>query len=394
MKANKILFPVGYYKFHKNQLFNFTLNRWYSIGYARYEDMLIAGKNIKNYEDWKPEMVRLAENALSESRMINASFYYRSAEFFTLPQDPDKEKLYDKFSELFYQTFEKDKIQRIEVPYEGSFLPAIKVSTAEEKKGTILLHGGMDSFLEEWYLMMKYLANEGYDVIGFEGPGQGAALIKGGLPLEIEWEKPTSAILDYFNLEDVTLVGLSVGGWLCMRATAFEPRIKRVIASGHAIHYIEIPPPAIAWMFNFFMKFETLFNKSSYWKAEKNPRMKWEINQQMFITKSKTPLEAANKMALALSRENMHAENIKQDVLFFSGEDDHFIPIKLHKRQIKALVNAKSVTHKIFTKSEHAQNHCQIGNIKLALDTMVEWLEEKTYYIRQRPIYNIKTGNK
>ncbi len=38
MKTNKISFPVGYYKFHKNQLLNFTLNRWYSIGYARYED--------------------------------------------------------------------------------------------------------------------------------------------------------------------------------------------------------------------------------------------------------------------------------------------------------------------------------------------------------------------
>ena len=211
----KVTFPIGYHNFHKNKLFKFTLNRWYSLGYARYEDMLEAGKNIKKYEDWKPEMVRIADKALSENRLMNATIYYSSAEFFTFPRDPDKELLYDKFSELFYKAFKEDKIQRCKIPYEGSYLPAIKVTPAKEKKGTILLHGGMDSLLEEWYLMMKYLANEGYKVIGFEGPGQGAALIKAGLALDIRWEKPTSAILDYFKLDDVTLTGLSIGGWLC-----------------------------------------------------------------------------------------------------------------------------------------------------------------------------------
>jgi len=376
-KRSKITFPVGYHKLHKKQLFNFTLNRWYSVGFARLEDMLEAGKNIKKYEDWKPEMVRIAKKALDENRLVNAAIYYRSAEFLTFPQDPDKELLYDKFSELFYTAFEGDKIQRFLIPYEDSYLPAIKVTSTKEKKGTILLHGGMDSFIEEWYLMMKYLASDGYEVIGFEGPGQGAALIKAGLALDIKWEKPTSVILDYFNLDNVTLLGLSVGGWLCLRAAAFEPRIKRVVASGHAIHYMEIPPAPIAWMFEFFMKFENLFNKSSYWKMEKNARMKWEITQSMHITKSKTPFEAAQKLAIALSRENMHAEKIEQDVLFFSGKNDYFIPIRLHKRQLEALVNAKSVTDRIFTKEDYAQNHCQIGNIGLALETMVNWIKEK-----------------
>jgi len=372
------IFPVGYNKFHTNRLFNFTLNRWHSMGYARYEDMLSAGKNIKYYDGWKTEMIRIADIAFDENRLANAAIYYRSAEFFTMPQDSDKEILYDKYREIFYKAFEEDKIQRFKIPYGGAFLPSIKVSSVKEKKGTILLHGGMDSFLEEWYLMMKYLANHGYDVIGFEGPGQGSALIKEGLGLDIDWEKPTSTILDYFNLDDVTLIGLSVGGWLCLRAAAFEPRIKRVIASGHAIHYMEIPPAPIAWMFRFFMKFESLFNKSAYWKMERIFRMKWEISQTMHITKSETPFEAANKMAFALSRENMRPEKIKQDVLFFSGKDDHFIPIRLHKIQVAALLNAKSVTDKIFTKEEHAQNHCQIGNIKLALDTMLKWIEEKS----------------
>jgi len=376
-KNSEITFPVGYHKFHKKQFYNFQLNRWYSLGYARFEDMLEAGKNIRKYEDWKPEMVRIAEKAVHENRIMNAAIYFRSAEFYTLPQDPDKELLYDKFSELFYMAFQDDEIQKFQIPYQDSFVPAIKVSPQKEKQGTIIVHGGFDSLIEEWYLMMKYLANDGYEVIGFEGPGQGAALKKAGLAFDYKWEKPTSAILDYFSLDDVTLFGLSLGGWLCLRASAFEPRIKKVIASGHAIHYLEIPPAAIGWIFKFFMKYENLFNKSSYWKMKNNPRMKWEIGNAMYMSKSETPFEGA-QMSLDLSRENMRADQIWQDVLLLSGKNDHFIPIKLHERQVKALVNAKSVTDRIFTKEEHAQNHCQIGNIGLSLDVMVNWIEEKS----------------
>jgi pimeloyl-ACP methyl ester carboxylesterase len=374
MHPNEINFPVGYHNFHSNQLFDFTLNRWHSIGYARLNDLLEVGKKIRGYADWKPEMIRIGRKALEESRFMHATIYYRSAEFFTLPADPEKELLYDQFIELFDKAFQEDEMQRIKIPYKGSNLSVIKVLPSGKSKGTILLHGGMDSFLEEWYLMMKYIAARGYEVIGFEGPGQGASLIKGGIPFDIRWEKPTSEILDYFNLDQVTLIGLSVGGWLCLRAAAFESRIKRVIASGHTIHYMDIPPAPIAWMFEFFMRFENLFNKSSYWKMRRNIRMKWEISQQMHITKSKTPLEAARKMAISLSKKNMHAERIKQDVLFFSGKNDHFIPIRLHKRQVNALINANTVTDKIFTKEDHAQNHCQIGNIQLALDTMILWM--------------------
>ena len=91
-------FPVGYHPFHKKQFYNFQLNRWYSIGYARFEDMVEAGKNIKKYEDWKLEMVRIADQALREKRLMNAAIYYRSAEFYTLPQAPDKELLYVFFN--------------------------------------------------------------------------------------------------------------------------------------------------------------------------------------------------------------------------------------------------------------------------------------------------------
>jgi hypothetical protein len=50
---------------------------------------------------------------------------------------------------------------------------------------------------------------------------------------------------------------------------------------------------------------------------------------------------------------------------------------RLHRQQLQRLTAARSVTDRVFTSEEHAQNHCQIGNIGLALQVMREWIETK-----------------
>jgi hypothetical protein len=130
----KFTFPAGYHKFHKEQVFNFQLNRQYSLGYARFEDMKEVGPKIKNFENCKIEMLRLAEQAVSEDRFMNAAFYYRAAEFYILTEDPDKELLYDKFIALFYKAFKDDEIERFEILYQDTFLPAMKIPPAGKRK--------------------------------------------------------------------------------------------------------------------------------------------------------------------------------------------------------------------------------------------------------------------
>lgn len=372
-------FPIGYHKFHKAQLFNFQLNRWHSLGYARFEDMEEAGKRITNFRNWKSEMLRLAEKAVAEDRLMNAAFYYRAAEFYTTSNDPEKKALYDKFIDLFYKVFEHDEIQRYKVPYEGAYLPVLRTSSASARKGTVVLHGGFDSFIEEWYSMMKYFSEHGYEVIGFEGPGQGAALRKYGLSLTYEWEKPTKAILDYFNPENATLIGLSMGGWFCLRAAAFEPRIKRVIASGHAIDYMKSMNAVFRkvhlWCFDHCRDF---MDQMAAMKFQRENMASWVVDHLKYITKKTKPMDALQIYVL-MNEHNIHSELVKQDVLILTSRDDHFIPFKMHDMQIRALTNARSVTGRVFTREEHAQNHCQNGNIGLALDVMTKWIEEKAW---------------
>lgn len=378
MENKKEIFPVGYHKFHKKQVFNFQLNRWHSIGYARFEDMKEVGQKVNTLGDWKIEMIKLADKALAEKRFLNAAIYYRSAEFYIIKEDIEKEDLYAKFTKLFYQYVKDENFERTKVPYAGSFLPVIKMQAVGSKKGTIVMHGGFDSFVEEWFFMLKYLSEYRYEVIAFEGPGQGAALKTYGIPLDIEWEKPVKAVLDHFNLNDVTLLGLSMGGWYCLRAAAFEPRIKRVIASGHSIDYMRSMPNIIYQMHMFFVnKFRNYTNKMMLKSVDKAKGIQdWVIGNLMYITKKEAPIDAF-EIWLQLNKENLHSELVKQDVLYLTGKNDHFVPFKMHDLQLKALTNVKSLTDIVFTKESHAQNHCQIGNIKLSLDTMINWLDIK-----------------
>ena len=371
--------PVGYFDFHKKQVFNFQFNRWHSLGFARFEDMKEAGEKINNLTDWKSVMVDLAQKAEAEGRLMNAAIYYRGAEFYITQKDPDKIKFYDKFIELFYKIFEKDGVKNFKVPYNDSFLHVLKVPvTKENKKGTILMHGGFDSFVEEFYYLMRIFVDNGYEVIAYEGPGQGGTRRKYILAWDEKWDRPTKAVLDFFKLDDVIIYGISMGGHLCLRAAAFEPRIKLVVSSGGAVDYWKIMGPFSRGLMKMFLHFRNFTTKSIVKKMKKDAHHNWFVENSMYISKIDNPLDAMMKM-FDMTAENSQPEKITQDVLLLTARNDHFIPIKMHKKTIKALKNAKSIKGIIYNKDTSAHNHCQIGNIPLVCKDVLNWLEEKIH---------------
>lgn len=373
-----IKFPVGYHKFNKNVAFNYQLNRYFSVGQARLTDLKTVGENVNSIEDWNREMLGQAELAASEGRFTNAAAYYRAAEFYLDRSDPQKEYLYDKFINTFNQAFATDNIERVQVPYGNAFLPAIRIAAkAPAKQSTIVIHGGNDSFMEEFYPIMRYFAENGHTVVGFEGPGQGSALKKHDLFLDQEWEKPTGAVLDYFQLDNVTMLGISMGGWLCLRAAAHEPRISRAIAWSVSYDVLKYTNAFGEWAARLmFRRFRNFTNNAMLRRAKKEVEYSWFMNNLMYITGKKTPIEAFD-ILFQFSEENLRSDRVLQDVLILTGKEDHLIPYKMHDLQVKALVNARSVTSRVFTNEEQAGSHCQMGNLELALTTIQEWIEQK-----------------
>ncbi|MFW9994925.1 MAG: alpha/beta hydrolase family protein [Candidatus Odinarchaeota archaeon] len=378
---DKIL-PVGYHELHPNEDFNYQLNRGISLGFARVEDFRNVARKITTLHEWIDEMVLLAERAKSENRLLNAAYYYRLAEFFTLSSDPNKVSLYRKFNEQFHQAFRNHQIKDYNVPYEEGFLPAYRFeSHKSETKGTIIVHGGFDSFIEEFFNMGLVLADAGYEVIMFDGPGQGKALMEYQLKLIPEWEKPVSKILDFFSLDDAILIGISLGGYLGLRASAYDQRISKVIALGAVYDFysarMSTLPPVSGMIIKTILKFRAgrIFNSIIQKAMEDDPDIEWSYRQSMFVFGLTTPYEVVERM----KQFNLikTSKLIKQDVLLLHGEGDNLIPVKMYYKQKKALTSARSISGRVFTSEDQATHHCQFGNVKLALDTILDWLNRK-----------------
>lgn len=369
--------PLGYQSFHRETFFNYQLNRLHGLGYARHSDLLQAAAQIKTRDDYVRVFESLAAQAKTEHRLQNAAFYLRAAEFFVEPTSPAKNDIYRDFRETFDAAFAHEGICRHEVPYRGGFLPAMtlpfdKAQTTE----TILIFGGFDSLIEEFFVIWKTLAAAGYRVIAFEGPGQGGGLRLYGHTFDHDWEKPTAAMLDYFDLSEATLIGISMGGYWALRAAAFEPRIQRVVSWSPVYDWLEQIPGFAQTLLRQLLKWEGMMNASIRLRMRLFPVLDHAIRQAMYMMQKDQPMDAVRWM-LGMNRWHLCSDRVMQDVLLLGGENDAFQPVKLLQKQQQALTNARSVTARIFTRAEHADMHCQMGNLNLALTEIDTWLQGK-----------------
>lgn len=371
----KTFFPVGYEDFHSDKGFNYSLNRWYSLGFTDADEIQRSCRDIKTFDDWEKTMIHLARKAEDEQRTMAAATYWRAAEFYVkLDRITLKKKYYQKYLELFEAATDSVKFERYSIPYQDKHLRALRFPSNGSTKPPIVIHGGFDSFLEEWFFIMKFFNDNGYEVIGFEGPGQGGTLLETELALDYRWERPVEVVLDYFHLEDVVLFGLSMGGWFATRAAAYEKRIRALIVSGHAVDYSRIPPAFARALMMFFVNHFRKMTTNSFEKvAAKDDINAWKTSNLAHITQL-DPIEAF-EYSLNLNEQNLCSHMVNQDVLYLTGADDHLVPMKMHHWQVKLFTNTRSLKDVIFTESENAQNHCQIGNIGLMLNICKEWLD-------------------
>ena len=376
-------FKKGIYKLNNQANFDFQLNRLIMWDGGDLDEVRAVSHKINGSESWKRELIALGDKALAEKRIENAIAYYRMSEFFMYDGDPDKKKYYKKACDLFYDFykayFESGEVKRFDVPYENITLPVMYAPAKGKCKDRIVLHGGNDSYFEELFIPMLYFADKGFDVYLFEGPGQGGVVRLQNKHFTHEWEKPVAAVLDYFNLSGVTIIGASLGGMLAPRAAAFEKRIERVIAWSVFPSFIDILlsslPAGRRRMLQLCLRFKLkgLLNAALKKAAQKDELTRWGLSHGMYAYEAETPYEYAKKMERYQMLDVAH--NITQDILIAGASCDHFIDYTLVGKEIAALKNVRSLTFRLFTEAESASNHCNCGNTRLVLDYFVQWIE-------------------
>ena len=223
---------VGWLDLHPDASMNFQLNRWLAYGGEGWlADVRPVLANLQGFDAWRDNFVVLGERAESDGRMLDAALHLRAAEFFMIPGDPRKTPTRRRLTAMLRQAYGVTPADRRDVPFAGGTLPAFRF-TADEPRGTIVAFGGFDSYIEEFFPVLLGLRDRGWTVVAFEGPGQGTVLEDQRVTMTPAWHGPVSAVLDAVALDDVVLLGISLGGCLATRAAAFEPRVTRVISPG------------------------------------------------------------------------------------------------------------------------------------------------------------------
>lgn len=382
IELRRELFPVGFYNgIHPDFSVNFQMNRCYTMANdeVMLKEMREVSPSIHSYEEFIQKFIELYNKALNEGYKLRAAYYLRAAEFYLAATHPQKQNYRKQFISLMREYFHISDEQPYRVPYENGFLPTYRF-TPENPKGTIVMFGGFDSYAEEMFKHALFFKEAGYDVVFFDGPGQGSSLEDYKIQMTHEWEKPVKTILDFFQLDDVTLLGFSLGGYLVIRAAAFEKRVRRVVADDILANFYEVVlntlPSKLKEKINSLMSdrneeevnilFEDLMKKSLM--------VEWAINQGMHITGSNTPYEFLSRILFYNTSEI--SEKLEQDVLLMAGQEDHYIPLNQFFEQSKSLTNVRSLTTRMFTRKENAQNHCQLGNLGLSFDVILNWLEQ------------------
>ena len=214
----------------------------------------ISGTDLDSWHDaWAAAATRLygqaqtsaavGETVSARNGFFRAANYFRTAGLFAMgvPLDPSLTEAHRQEVESFRRGAALLAVppEIVQIPYEGSFLPAYYFRAAADQaaRPTVILTNGYDGTAEELYFTNGAAAlDRGYDVLAFDGPGQGTMIIDHGIPFRPDWENVITPVVDFLqarpevDAERISLIGLSFGGYLAPRAATAEHRLAACIS--------------------------------------------------------------------------------------------------------------------------------------------------------------------
>jgi dienelactone hydrolase len=307
--------------------------------------------------------------ATAASYLLRAANYYHVGERFLQPKSEGL-AAYRRGVECFRDAarlMRRPRIEHVEIPYEGSTLPALLVH-AEPVPGrrgpapAMVFFDGFDITKEiQYFKGVPDLAARGIACLIVDGPGNGESVRFRNLYLHHETERYGTAAYDYLagrpeiDSKRIGVMAISLGGYYAPRAAAFEPRYACCIAWGAQWDYHAI------WK----RRFERL-------DAGALPSLSVPWQHLLWIFNVDTR-EAAMKKLEGFRLDGV-VQKIRCPFLLVHGAGDEQIPLALAQQCFDA-VGSRQKTLKVFSREEGGYHHCQIDNVSIGVAYMWDWVE-------------------
>jgi len=272
-------------------------------------------------------------------------------------------------------------VQAVSIPYEDTTLPAylFLVDDSGAARPTIIYNSGYDSTREESYFAIAAAAlRRGYNVLAFDGPGQGAALRDQKLVIRPDWEAVVTPVIDYaltrgeIAAGQIVLFGYSLGGRLVARAAAFEHRVAALILDDgihdfHAAFAGSLPPFIGSWIASgrddVAVPVLTMLTAVS-------TQLRWGLRNGMWVF-------GAGSFADLIRRARDYtldgiAHQITAPTLIMDPENDRFL--KGQPQLVQQALTGAPTTLVTLTSAEGAGEHTHAGALGRAHQVMFDWL--------------------
>lgn len=318
-------------------------------------------------------LARAEESEAKGHRLTAASVYlracahYQHAEHFRHPKDDHALTVFRQSLNCFRRYValtDRPRIEAVEVPYDGSTLPAYFIhaeNTTKERPPCVVRFGGFDTQKELQYLRgVSDLVRRGFSCLLVDGPGMGEAIRMRNIFLRHDYEVVGSACLDYLesrpdvDAQRIAVVALSLGGYYAPRCAALDERYKACVAWGAMWDFHEVWQRRIA--------------------ALQKASLSVPADHLLWVFGVKTFDEALKK--IEGFRLDGIAQRLRCPLLVTHGTDDEQVPLSDAQKLFDA-AGSKDKTLRIFTSEEGGAQHCQRDYLTLVCDTIADWLEEK-----------------
>jgi dienelactone hydrolase len=319
------------------------------------------------------KLCELAQEDEDKGRLLSAgekynraAIYYLTCERLQAHGAPGRQELYQRFLDTFARgvALSRENCERVEIPYEGTVISALLVRAEGcEGPAPILVQlNGLDSTKEMKYRvgLPAWLAKRGIASLLIDQPGTGEALRLHDLKARYDAEHWASPVVDWLEARpdiDASRIGcegVSLGGYYCPRAVAFEPRFACGVVWGANHDWRDVQKRRL--------EREGSFPVPHYWE-----HVRWVWGGE--------DIEAFMRIA-----ENVHldgvVERIKVPFLVTHGEQDSQIPLKWAHRTYEQLTNSPKRELKIFTPREGGVQHSSFDNSINAGQFIADWVAE------------------
>lgn len=319
------------------------------------------------------QLCALAEEDEARGRLISAGDKYKRAAIYLLTAErlqahgaPGRLELYKHFLDVFARgvRLSGEDCERVEIPYGDAHIAGLYVrAEGVDGPAPILVQvNGLDSTKEMKYRvgLPAWLAKRGVSSLVIDQPGTGEALRLHGMHAVHDSERWASKVVDWLETRSdidpkrIGLEGVSLGGYYCPRAVAFEPRFACGVVWGANHDWRDVQKKRLAR--------EGSFPVPHYWD-----HVRWVWGAR----------DMDDFLRIA---ENVHLDGvldrIKVPFLVTHGEKDSQIPLHWAQRTYEQLVNSPRRELKVFTDREGGVQHSSFDNSANAGAYIADWVAE------------------